>query len=465
MYHRISHKLYRLLIEPKRTQADELRHEYILNVLLSGLLAASLVALIVSGLNFFSSDIQRSTNGFIGTVIFSALVLSLVWLSRSGHSRIASFLLVVLLALAILQLLLGSSFLLPEVGLGFAMIIVIAGVLLRARTGLYFAFGFAVTMLVVAYFQVNKELHPDLTWLGQEYHVTDALGPVVLFLIIGLVSWLSNREIDRSLDRALRSEAALALERDNLEVKVSERSRQLEAAQLIRTLELQRFAEFGRLSANLLHEVANPLTAASLNLELLDDKQSELVKQARKNLQQLERYVTAARKQLKTESEPTLFNARSEINQSLRLLQPIAHKAGVKLEVVNDTQNVRLFGDPVKFSQVFTNVIANAVDAYENSETAAPSRKVNVQIIQIEDFLEVTVKDWGKGIAGTQLEHIFEAFYTTKNAGRGMGIGLALVKQFVEQDFGGSITVTSNKNTGTIFTLRFSLDTRRHEQS
>jgi len=135
-------------------------------------------------------------------------------------------------------------------------------------------------------------------------------------MIIGLVSWLSDREIDRSLCRARESEAALARERANLEIKVNERTQQLEETQLLHLMELRRFAEFGRLSANLLHEVANPLTAASLSLQLIDDRRYPgLVWQARKNLKHIERYVESARKQLKGQGEITTFCVRSELNQ------------------------------------------------------------------------------------------------------------------------------------------------------
>lgn len=455
---RLFQYLYQKLIEPHSTNADDRRQEYLLNVILVSLLLVAIIAALTASIDYLVAPMGNRVSNLVSSDVFVMLIAGLLALSRRNHFRQASGFLVGLIGFIILQLLLGYGYLLPEVGLGFAMVAVISGVLLKARTGLIVTISLAVIMLTVTYLQVTERLHPDFSWRTDKPVVADAYGLVGTIAIIGIVSWLANREIDRSLDRARRSEAALALERNNLEVTVAQRSRELEAAQLSRTVELQRFAEFGRLTANLLHEVANPLTAASLNLELADDQQSEVIARARKNLQHLERYVTAARQQLKAESSNRLFSPRAEVAQSLRLLKPLARKAGINLAVMNKAPNYKLFGDPVKFSQIVANIIANALDSYDGTERPNGAKQIEITLTEDPETeqLLLTVKDWGKGISKSQQEHIFEPFYTTKAvSGRGMGIGLALVKQFVEQEFGGAINVSSSTKSGTTFSVSF----------
>lgn len=247
--------------------------------------------------------------------------------------------------------------------------------------------------------------------------------------------------------------SALAAERDHLEQRVIERTKQLEEMQLRCTLELQRFAEFGRLSAQLLHDVATPLTVASLHLEQADHRSSLAIRQARRSLQQLERYVSTARKQLQQESQPIEFVAQKEMKQLLSILRPVAQKAGVRL-VINSGEAFCLHGDPVRFNQIMANVIANAIDAYADTSRTIKRPQVTVSFTKLERFGQITVHDQGKGITPIQLPRIFEPFYTTKQSnGRGLGIGLATVKRSVRQDFQGTICANSTLDQGTTFTM------------
>jgi signal transduction histidine kinase len=90
-------------------------------------------------------------------------------------------------------------------------------------------------------------------------------------------------------------------------------------------------------------------------------------------------------------------------------------------------------------------------------------REVLVNLQRDESAVIMTISDFGHGITPNNMHHLFEPFYTTKtssssepNTRRGLGIGLGMVKQFVEEDFKGSITVTSRATEGTVFVVRFS---------
>jgi signal transduction histidine kinase len=227
----------------------------------------------------------------------------------------------------------------------------------------------------------------------------------------------------------------------------------LSAAQL---LELQKFAELGRLSACLLHEISNPLTAAMLQLEQFEEPTPAL-RQAQRSLRQMRRYIESARQQLRQQSPSHPFNVSTQIDQLLRVVRPVARQAGANL-IVESIPNCQLQGDPIKFQQVITNLIVNAIDAYRDESYDGQIKMVRLSLTVNNRWLTVRVVDWGSGITVEQLEHLFKPFYSTKTeTGYGLGLGLAIVHQYVTMDFHGSVSATSTLRQGTQFVAKFRL--------
>jgi signal transduction histidine kinase len=445
----IRSNLYQRWLQPKSRGQDSRRRELILNILLGSLTIISLIALAASLVGHILIDSQNGMTGLIFIAGFCALIGGLYYVSRRGHYQIGGYALVALIWFTATLMAIQWSIELTEAELVYTLAIVIAAVVLSSRAGLGIAFLTILIIIGVSCGQTYNLTHPNLTWASDLNQPDDVVGFVVIFAIIGLVSWLSNRETDQSLKRARASEAALTAERDNLDTAVKERTRQLEQTQTERIMELQRFAEFGRLTSGLLHDLANPLTTASLSLELIDtDKRSHLVRQAQKNVQHLERYVKAARRQIQSESQIRTFNTKTELSQAVSILERRAKLAKVTIELPSN--QLRLHGDPVKFNQLATNLIANAIDAYVEQAKDVPSTVVKVEVDRAEDGIVLSVTDWGSGVKPTALKHIFQPFYSTKS-NRGTGLGLAMVKDIVENDFHGKITVTSSAETGTRF--------------
>lgn len=222
-----------------------------------------------------------------------------------------------------------------------------------------------------------------------------------------------------------------------------------------RLRELQRFAELGRVSAGLIHDISSPLTAAILHLEQDEHRDLHSIRHARRNIRILERYIEAARQQLRHESPTTNFCVKGQLCQVKRIVTPAANRRRVRLDFDID-QNYKLVGDPVKFQQIMTNLILNSVDAYKSRLHTTGIARVHVSANACCKWLNVRVRDWGEGIAAEHLPHIFEPFYTTKktNTVGGMGIGLSTVKRYAEQDFGGGIKASSTLGSGTEFNVK-----------
>ena len=115
-----------------------------------------------------------------------------------------------------------------------------------------------------------------------------------------------------------------------------------------------------------------------------------------------------------------------------------------------------------KLSQVFMNIIVNAVQATEARWAEADERLVEVRLVQLVQeasgarSLEVRVKDNGVGMDEATRQRIFDPFYTTKEVGKGTGLGLSIVKGILD-DHGADIKVESVQGEGTTFILTFPL--------
>jgi len=431
---------------------DARRRQFVVQKVLFGAVVLALIALIDVIVLRFTMSSQQNDSSLIQMVGLLGFIIVLYGLARRGYYRLSAGVLIGLFFAAATYLIFEWSIYIQPGLLMYAMIIVMTGVMVGTRSAIFMAVACGLCLSALGWLQVEGSLSPDLSWMQNDLHAGDGLVFTALLGITAIIAWLSNHEIDKSLARARSSEIALKHERDNLEVRVRERTQQLEQAQMERVLELQRFAEFGRLSAGLLHDMANPLTIASLNLEELSSKQrSQLTNRATKSIQHLERYVVAARKQLQKTSELKQFSIGAELRQVVSMLSYKAQQCKVAVEIVR-TGNINLYGDPVKFNQLVANLIANAIDAYDDVPEDRPGRLIRVKVEKETKYIVLTVQDWGVGIQPKDLSTLFQPFYTTKQSGgRGTGLGLSMVKRIVEEDFHGTIKASSTTAHGTQF--------------
>jgi signal transduction histidine kinase len=226
----------------------------------------------------------------------------------------------------------------------------------------------------------------------------------------------------------------------------------------------ERLAAVGRISAQITHEIRNPLNAIGLNAELLAEELAErkapaearqLVDAISREVDRLngvaEEYLTFARL-----PKPSL--GRQDLNEVvgslLDFLAPELRAAGVDVvrELVPGALAVR--GDEGQLRAVFLNLLRNSREAMPGGG------RVTVRTRQDGEAVEAVVADTGGGIPPEVLTRIFEPFYSTKE--RGTGLGLAFALQVVKEH-GGTIRCDSAAGQGTTFTLRFPADEERGE--
>jgi signal transduction histidine kinase len=141
------------------------------------------------------------------------------------------------------------------------------------------------------------------------------------------------------------------------------------------------------------------------------------------------------------------LDANQIIKEVLSLTEDEAVRRGVaiRLDLAEDLPPV--FGDRVQLQQVILNLVMNGVEA--TASLTDRSREVRISSLEYEgDTVLVAVQDSGVGIDEQASEKIFEAFYTTKP--QGMGMGLAISRSIIE-DHGGQLWATSNNGSGATF--------------
>ncbi len=448
------------LIHPRAENEDKRRRELILNILLLFSLACFFVINVIRLIDVIKDPHHGLP--FVYTLLIMAFFVFLFWLNRKGAVKTAASLLIITYSLPMFYSFIVWGADLPAGLLLAVLMITLSGILLGANLALISTAVFIVFSLLLTYLQAHNLIAVDISWRAGQHELADAIAYAVLFMVIAAVAWLFSREIGRALKRARQSEEALKTERDLLEIKVEERTQQIRQMQAEKINQLYRLAEFGRLSSGIFHDLVNPLTAVSLNLEQIKSEGQNQISNAKSYLSQallatrkMENLIASIKKQIARENEKKNFSVREEISQTLQILVYKARRAGVRLELKGP--DARLYGDPIKFGQVITNLLANAIEACENNKK---EKIVSVKMAINGSKLLLKVVDRGCGIAAADQSRVFEPFFSTKKeGGRGLGLGLASAKHIVEKDFQGKITLNSELGRGSEFNLSLPLKT------
>lgn len=238
-----------------------------------------------------------------------------------------------------------------------------------------------------------------------------------------------------------------------------------------------RLATIGRLYAELAHEIKNPATFISGNIQTLEmfwpilksslfytlnecedcdkekirfiiDEIPKMISSVRSGISGITRVVdnfkSYSRKQ---EFEISEFS----INESIQISETICEKifkGGIKLEKDIQSDIICCKGDKHQLAQVFTNLFVNAADAM--IETKDP--KIIIKVFTADSNCFIDINDNGPGMSNEKIKDIFNPFFTTKPLGKGTGLGLSICKSIIEQ-LKGSIHADLNELGGMSFKI------------
>ena len=210
------------------------------------------------------------------------------------------------------------------------------------------------------------------------------------------------------------------------------------------------------------HELKTPLTvmAGTVEVALNQDRSSSEYKEAMQTvLDEISRMIRIVNQLLLLSSfeagKPDVYREPIDLSDLLHkifeLTQPLAEEKGIRT-VFNVDSKVRILGDPGQVSQVFINLVDNAV------KSTLENGSIQISLHTETGYATVKVSDTGIGIPSEELGNIFERFYQVDRArsgeNRGIGLGLSIVKRIV-QAHQGKISVESKVGQGTTFSVTF----------
>jgi signal transduction histidine kinase len=220
-------------------------------------------------------------------------------------------------------------------------------------------------------------------------------------------------------------------------------------------IRMDRFASLGRLSAGIAHEIRNPLTGITLLLDDLHDSVSfdpESRDMLGKALQEIERVEKLINALLSYASPPRFEFSEGDfgmvMEETLLFFRKTCEKAGVTLTSCIG-KLPRFTFDPDKIRQMLLNLLRNALVATNAGGV------ITVKAEPLAEAVKLKVSDTGQGIPASDIEQIFEPFFTRSRGGT--GLGLSITQRIVEEHHG-TITVFSQEGEGTAFTVILPLE-------
>jgi two-component system, NtrC family, C4-dicarboxylate transport sensor histidine kinase DctB len=310
----------------------------------------------------------------------------------------------------------------------------------------------------------NVQILTD-TWRVERFVFLVFLMLGFVFILGGLFVLVVKQRRQRVVDlKRFEEQARKVLQEANtkLETRVSERTHELTESNILLRKEIEdrkrteialqntrselihaaKLAALGQMSASINHELNQPLAA----IRSYSDNGRLFLRKGRLedtlwNLEQISE-LTERMAQIgvqlklfsrKTSGEMTVVPLHGVIDGALEILNPVIRRSDVVIDVMIQPENIEVRANYVLLQQVLVNLVSNALHAVEG----CPVREIKITTSREEGGrVSITVQDSGAGILGEHLPHIFEPFYTTKQSGQGLGLGLSITERILREMHG-----------------------------
>ncbi|HPO13778.1 MAG TPA: GAF domain-containing protein [Candidatus Hydrogenedentes bacterium] len=242
-------------------------------------------------------------------------------------------------------------------------------------------------------------------------------------------------------------------EQKNAEAIIAEQRLKLEAS--------ARLTALGGLASGVAHEINNPLAIISLGAEQLDllVQQTPLninhihsaAGKIRRNVSRIERIIRGLRT-LSQDGSKEPFQCKKVVDvvqEVAELCQTRFQSHNIDMQIGEIPNSLEMECRPVLIAQVLMNLFINAFDAVEN----APDRWIKVECREHKECVVIRVMDSGPGVPDELREHVFNPFFTSKEVGKGTGMGLSISKAIIENHHGELSLEAESPNTCFVMTL------------
>jgi signal transduction histidine kinase len=221
-------------------------------------------------------------------------------------------------------------------------------------------------------------------------------------------------------------------------------------------------------AAGIAHDLNNILATISGYAEMLNEdlpKDSSLTEKTGKIISAVARAKALTNQLLvsgrQTGQDKKAVNINDILKETVEFFRS-ALPPGIKINSDIPEEKIMLFADPAQLFRVFLNLVTNAVQSMEEkggimSVSAGVVKGNHIKLltskdVSADDYALVTFRDTGSGMDASLMQRIFEPFYTTREGGKGTGLGLYVVRGIVNE-LGGEIHVSSKENEGSVFDI------------
>lgn len=318
---------------------------------------------------------------------------------------------------------------------------------------------------VVILFFIVMVISTGLTYVAWHYHMYLSIGYLILplssylFILAVLMFFIDYHNKKQFIDALQRSTE----QKERLKSALSQSEIEIEYQKAM-LLQQSKLAAMGEMIDNIAHQWRQPLNLLGVIIQHAEFAYAKgkvdgeyIHKLSTDSMEQIlfmSQTIEDFRNFVKPDRKNIPFDIHHSVYESLQLLDGILRLNNIETEVNDHSSPVIVMGSPGEFKQVMINLLQNSRDALFENNTTNP--KITIGIDADEINAVVTVSDNGGGISPKIIKQIFEPYFTTKEEGKGSGIGLYISTAIIQSKMGGRIDVTSIKNR-TIFTISLPL--------
>ena len=229
---------------------------------------------------------------------------------------------------------------------------------------------------------------------------------------------------------------------ENLQHLVDEKLKEVRQKDKL-LLQQSKMAAMGEMIGAIAHQWRQPLNSLALNIQLLEDlvenneltleKTEEFVEKNMQTIEFMSQTIDDFRNFFRKDKEAVEFNLKEVIEKTITLQKAQLQDHNIKIET--DLDDITIRGYKNEFMQVILNLISNSKDAIEERRKKIGNFEGKIYITSKKDNNKciITLKDNGGGIPDKIKNRVFEPYFTTKEEGKGTGIGLYMVKEIIDR--------------------------------